>query len=62
MFKKNDSAKKCVVPLEPPTQTDARSILTISAHANGRTRTFPVAKMRRAAGDALSLEISLTLN
>jgi hypothetical protein len=32
---KNDSAKKYVVPLEPPpSQTDARSISTISPDAN----------------------------
>jgi hypothetical protein len=38
----------------PPTQTDARSISTISTDANGHARTFLDAKMRRGAGDTLS--------
>jgi hypothetical protein len=39
MFKNNDSAKKCVVPLEPPPfKTDTRSISTISTDKNERAR------------------------
>jgi hypothetical protein len=50
--KKNDSAKKYVVPLELP---DARSILTISTDVNGCARTL----IRPAAGDALTGNTSI---
>jgi hypothetical protein len=44
------------VPLEPPlTQTDARSISTISADTNERARTFSSAEIRRPVEDALML-------
>jgi hypothetical protein len=38
------------------TQTDARSISTIGAEANGRTRVFSAFEMRRPARDALKIK------
>jgi hypothetical protein len=58
MFETRQNQEKCVVPLGAPPDTNGRAVdFDHFGHANGHTRTFSDAEMRRLVGDALMLAV-----